>query len=147
MKHGAHIVIRSFGIGSSAIQYKLNISSCSISSKRRKIKIHGDSGKHKGLPPLFCHRQTDGATCTHKHTYRYTTSLLFCPLPLLCASSFFFLFFCPPQEAALAIASSYQEQRPNDEEDQQLRQPITSSEVDEASSMIFQRAPATPSGQ
>lgn len=33
------------------------------------------------------------------------------------------------------------------DEERQLRQPISASEVDEASSMIFQRAPTTPSGE
>ncbi|CAM9657123.1 unnamed protein product, partial [Ectocarpus sp. 12 AP-2014] len=52
-------------------------------------------------------------------------------------------------EAAAALTTRYQEQTSssNDASDaeQQLRQPISASEVDEASQMIFQRAPATPS--
>ncbi|CAM9518537.1 unnamed protein product [Ectocarpus sp. 8 AP-2014] len=52
-------------------------------------------------------------------------------------------------EAAAALTTRYQEQTSSNnnasDAEQQLRQPISASEVDEASQMIFQRAPATPS--
>ena len=53
------------------------------------------------------------------------------------------------QEAAAALSTRYQEQRRGGSagSEDELRQPISASEVDEASDMVFQRSPAVPSGQ
>lgn len=53
------------------------------------------------------------------------------------------------QEAAAALSTRYQEQRRGGSagSEDELRQPISASEVDEASNMVFQRSPAVPSGE